>query len=71
MMVASGALSGIFGVVLTLVLTLVLTFLLGAGLLALAWVIGVYATAVVIAFITYSYRLRIRELRRSESGRAA
>lgn len=61
LMVASGVLSVIFGVVLAI--------LPGAGLLALVWAIGIYAVAVGLAFIAYSYRLRVQELRRSESGR--
>lgn len=61
LMMASGVISVIFGVV--------LVFLPGAGPLALVWVVGIYAIAVGAAFITYSYRLRVRELRRSESGR--
>lgn len=53
-MVASGVISVIFGVV--------LVFLPGTSLLTLVWVIGVYAVALGIAFIAYSYRLRVREL---------
>jgi uncharacterized membrane protein HdeD (DUF308 family) len=63
LMVASGVLSVIFSVI--------LAFLPGAGLLALVWVIGIYAIATGIAFIAYSYRLRIQELRRSEGSRVA
>ncbi len=61
LMVASGVLSVIFGVVLAI--------LPGAGLLAFVWVIGIYAIAVGIAFIAYAYRFRIRELQRGESRR--
>jgi uncharacterized membrane protein HdeD (DUF308 family) len=60
-MVISGVFSVLFGVV--------LVFLPGTGLAALVWVIGIYAIALGIAFIAYSYRLRMRELRRSESSR--
>lgn len=47
LMVASGLISVIFGVV--------LVFLPGTGLLALVWVIGVYAIAIGTAFIVYAY----------------
>ena len=60
LVVASGVITVIFGVV--------LIFLPGAGLLALVWVIGIYAIALGIAFIAYSYRLRVGELGRGESG---
>jgi uncharacterized membrane protein HdeD (DUF308 family) len=39
--------------------------------LALVRVIGIYAIATGIAFIAYSYRLRIQELRKSEGSRVA
>lgn len=61
LMVASGVLAVIFGVVLAV--------LPGAGLLAFVWVIAIYAIAVGISFITYAYRLRMRELHRGESSR--
>jgi hypothetical protein len=48
----------------------VLVFLPGAHLLALVWVIGIYVVALGIAFIAYSYRLRMRELRRGFIARA-
>ena len=53
----------------TVIFGVVLIFLPGAGLLALVWVIGIYAIALGIAFIAYSYRLRAGELGRGESGR--
>jgi uncharacterized membrane protein HdeD (DUF308 family) len=49
LMVISGVISVLFGVV--------LVFLYGTGLLALVWVIGIYAIALKIAFIAYGYRL--------------
>ena len=61
LMVVSGVITVIFGVV--------LVFLPGTTLLALVWVIGIYAIAIGLAFIAYSYRLRVRELARSESTR--
>jgi uncharacterized membrane protein HdeD (DUF308 family) len=63
LVVASGVLSMIFGVVLAV--------LPGTGLLALVWAVGIYAMATGIAFIAYSYRLRLKGLWRGESGRAA
>ena len=36
---------------------IVLAVLPGAGLLALVWLVGIYAIAVGLAFIAYSYRL--------------
>jgi uncharacterized membrane protein HdeD (DUF308 family) len=50
LVVISGVTSVLFGVV--------LTFLPGAGLSGLVWVIGIYAIALGLAFIAYSYRLR-------------
>ena len=61
LMVVSGVITVIFGVV--------LAFLPGTTLLALVWVIGIYAIAIGLAFIAYSYRLRVRELGRSERTR--
>ena len=49
-MVISGVISVLFGVV--------LVFLTGAGISALVWVIGIYALALGLGFIAYSYRLR-------------
>jgi uncharacterized membrane protein HdeD (DUF308 family) len=64
LMVASGVLSVIF-------FGIILAFLPGAGVLAPVWVMGIYAIATGIAFIAYSYRLQIQELRRSEGSRVA
>lgn len=50
LMVASGVITVVFGVV--------LVFLPGASLLALVWVIGIYAIAVGIAFIVFGFRTR-------------
>ena len=61
LMVVSGVITVIFGVV--------LVFLPGTTLLTLVWVIGIYAIAIGLTFIAYSYRLRMRELGRSESTR--
>jgi uncharacterized membrane protein HdeD (DUF308 family) len=55
--------------VITVIFGVVLAFLPGTTLLALVWVIGIYAIAIGLAFIAYSYRLRVRELARSESTR--
>jgi uncharacterized membrane protein HdeD (DUF308 family) len=63
LMVASGVLSVIFG--------MILAFLPGAGVLAPVWVMDIYAIATGIAFIAYSYRLQIQELRKSEGSKVA
>lgn len=63
LVVASGVLSVIFGIVLAI--------LPGTGLLALVWAVGIYAIATGVAFIAYSYRLRVKGLWRGESGRTA
>jgi uncharacterized membrane protein HdeD (DUF308 family) len=61
LMVASGLITVLFGVV--------LIFLPGAGLLALVWLIGIYALALGAAFIAYSFRLRGREAQNSQGSR--
>jgi uncharacterized membrane protein HdeD (DUF308 family) len=50
LIVASGVITVVFGVV--------LVFLPGASLLALVWVMGIYAIAVGIAFIALGFRTR-------------
>jgi uncharacterized membrane protein HdeD (DUF308 family) len=44
--------------VISVLLGVVLMFLPGAGLSALVWIIRIYAIALGLAFIAYSYRLR-------------
>ncbi len=53
----------------SVVFGVVLVALADTSLLALVWVVGIYAIAVRIAFVFYSYRLRVRELQRSEGSR--